>query len=108
MNSGDNQGAASLFAKGAEIVQGGTVLRLDTEAEAVAWNAALPCSGRVVSITVRGDTADATFQLGEREKGSQKCDGPGKLAAALFRVRNGKIVLWHQAPTDGVPTGPPV
>ena len=94
LNTGDNDDAAKLFARGAEIVQAGTTLRLDTQAQAVAWNAALPCSGRIVSITTSGDTTRATFVLGDRPE--HKCDGPGQKATAIVRVRKGKIVLWHQ------------
>src|SRR6266516_3862474 len=68
LNTGDNEDAAKLFAPGAEIVQAGTTLRLDTQAEAIAWNAALPCSGRIVSITTNGDTTSATFILGDRPR----------------------------------------
>ena len=106
LNTGDNEDAAKLFAPGAEIVQAGTKLRLDTQAEAVAWNAALPCSGRIVSITTSGDTTRATFILGDRPK--SKCDGPGQKATAIVRVRKGKIVLWHQTGTAPPPVGPAV
>jgi hypothetical protein len=80
---------------------------LKTLQQAVDWNASLPCSGRIVSIKTDGDMATATFVLGNRRK--SRCDGPGKRATALFRVRRGKIVLWHQ--TNGVavtPAGPSV
>jgi hypothetical protein len=107
LNTGDNDDAAKLFAPGAEIVQAGTTLRLNTEAQAVAWNAALPCSGRIVSITTSGDITRATFILGDRPK--HKCDGPGQKATAIFRVRKGKIVLWHQTSTaPPAPVGPAV
>jgi limonene-1,2-epoxide hydrolase len=106
LNVGDNQAAASLFAPGAEIVQAGTTLRLHTQAEAVAWNAALPCSGRIVSIKTNGDTTRATFILGDRA--TSKCDGPGQRATAIFRVRKGKIVLWHQTSAAPAPVGPTV
>jgi hypothetical protein len=36
----------------------------------------------------------ATFLLGNRLR--SRCDGPGTRALALVRVRDGKIVLWHQ------------
>jgi hypothetical protein len=107
LNSGDNEGAAKLFAPGAEVIQAGTELKLRTLQQAIEWNASLPCSGRIVSIDKAGDTATATFVLGDRQK--QKCDGPGRRATALFRVKKGKIVLWHQ--TDGetlTPAGPSV
>ena len=106
LNVGDNQGAAKLFAPGAEIVQGGTTLRLNTQAEAIAWNAALPCSGRIVSIKSSGDTTRATFILGNRQK--SKCDGPGQRATTIVRVKNGKIVLWHQTSATPAPVGPTI
>jgi limonene-1,2-epoxide hydrolase len=103
LNSGDNEAAAKLFAAGAEVVQAQTQLKLNTLQQAIEWNASLPCSGRIVSIKSDGDTATATFVLGDRQK--QKCDGPGQRATALFRVKKGKIVLWHQ--TDGAALEPP-
>ena len=106
LNTGDNEDAAKLFAPGAEIVQAGTTRRLNTQAEAVAWNAALPCSGQIVSIKTSGDTTRATFILGDRPK--SKCDGPGQKATAIVRVRKGKIVLWHQTGTAPPPVGPAV
>ena len=106
LNQGDNQAAAKLFAPGAQVVQAGTTLRLETQAQAVAWNAALPCSGRIVSIKASGDTTTATFVLGNRQQ--RKCDGPGQRATAIFRVRKGKIVLWHQTSAFPAPVGPAV
>jgi limonene-1,2-epoxide hydrolase len=101
----DNDTAGSLFAKGAEVVQGGHVLTLRTRRQAVEWNSALPCSGRIVSIHTRGQTATATFVLGDRHH--SQCDGPGQQATALFKVVHGKIVLWHQTNETG-PTGPTI
>jgi limonene-1,2-epoxide hydrolase len=95
INSDDSAGAARLFADGARVVQGNDVRRLETYAEARAWNASLPCSGRIVRLSARGDTVRVTFVLGER-RARTSCDGPGERAQALFRVRNGRIVLWHQ------------
>jgi limonene-1,2-epoxide hydrolase len=103
LNQDDNQTAAKLFAPNAEVVQGNSVIRLHTEKDAVAWNAALPCSGRILSIHSRGDTATATFLLGDRQH--SRCDGPGEHATAIFKVRHGKIVLWHQ--TGSAPPPPP-
>jgi limonene-1,2-epoxide hydrolase len=105
LNQDDNNTAGSLFAKGAEIVQDGHVLTLRNRRQAVAWNSALPCSGRIVSIHTRGQTATATFVLGDRAH--SQCDGPGQHATAIFRVVHGKIVLWHQTSTQG-PTGPTI
>ena len=94
LNAGDNEGAADLFATGAEVVQGTSVVHFRSHSEAVAWNAGLPCSGRIVSLTRDGPTVSATFLLGDRA--ASPCDAPGQTAKAVFRIRDGKIVLWHQ------------
>jgi limonene-1,2-epoxide hydrolase len=101
LNMDDNRGAANLFAPNAEIVQGTRVLRLRTHADAVAWNSALPCSGEIVAIRSHGQTATATFRLGDRQH--SRCDGPGQRATAIFRVVKGKIVLWHETGTPVMP-----
>jgi limonene-1,2-epoxide hydrolase len=104
LNDDDNARAADLFARNAEVVQAGHELTLRTHADAVAWNRALPCSGKIVSIKSSGDTATATFLLGNRRHSA--CDGPGQRATAIFKVVKGKIVLWHQTPTPARgPTG---
>ncbi len=55
----------------------------------------LPCGGKIVSVTPSGKTdVVVVFRLTERP--GHHCDGPGSEAAALFRVRDGRIVLWHQ------------
>ncbi|HZE29765.1 MAG TPA: hypothetical protein VE055_06665 [Gaiellaceae bacterium] len=104
LNAEDNKGAADLFAPGAEIVQGSSITRLRNHADAEAWNSALPCSGRIVSIKTHGQTARATFELGDRQH--SRCDGPGDRATAIFRVVKGKIVLWHQTPSSTAPPPP--
>jgi hypothetical protein len=101
LNAGDNQSAADLFAPGAEVVQGPVVIRLRTHADAVVWNAGLPCSGKIVALSTRGATVTATFLLGDRP--TSACDGPGHHATAVFRIRGGKIVLWHQVPNATPP-----
>jgi limonene-1,2-epoxide hydrolase len=103
LNADENGRAADLFAKDAQVVQGDLVRRLHSHADAVAFNRSLPCSGRIVALTVRGNEVQATFVLGDR--GFSRCDGPGERAAAIFKVRDGKIVLWHQVrvPGEGLP-----
>ena len=101
LNSDDNRGAADLFAPNSEVLQGAQVIRPRTHALAVAWNSALPCSGKIVSIHSKGETATATFLLGDRQH--SRCDGPGQRATAIFRVVKGKIVLWHQTGTPVMP-----
>jgi len=103
INTGDNEGAAALFAEGAEVIQLGRSITLDSEAEALSFNASLPCSGLILAITERGDTVTTVFRLEDRE--TQPCDGPGVEVRARFRVRDGKIVQWRQLP--GSVTRPP-
>jgi limonene-1,2-epoxide hydrolase len=97
LNSGDNEAAAGLFAPGAQVIQAGRTLILDTEADALRFNTSLPCSGRIVALESDGDDVRATFRLGNREQ--SRCDAPGAEVTAVFRVREGKIVLWHQLPS---------
>jgi hypothetical protein len=94
LDRNDNEAAASLFAGDAKVVQGGELV-LHTHRDAVRWNQALPCGGSIVSVTARGkDEVLMVFTLGERPR--HRCDGPGSRAAAIFRVKDGKITLWHQ------------
>ena len=99
LNANDNAAAAALFAHNARIVQGSLDVRLESRALAVGFNAALPCAGKIVDLRVSGDRVTATFLLGERPR--HHCDAPGTKAAALFEIRNGKIVLWKQIPLPG-------
>ena len=94
LDRSDNEAAARLFADGARIVQNGE-LTFATHADAVRWNAGLPCGGKIVSVSRRNATdVLVVFSLEGRPR--HACDSPGQKAAALFRVRDGKIVLWHQ------------
>jgi ketosteroid isomerase-like protein len=70
-------------------------LVLEDHGDAVRWNASLPCGGEVESVTERGDAEVlVVFRLTERPR--HACDAPGGRGAAIFRIRDGKIVLWHQ------------
>lgn len=94
LDRNDNEQAANLFADGAKIIQNGEVI-LATHSDAVRWNAALPCGGRITRLEVRGkDEVLAVFDLDERP--GHTCDGPGAQAATIFQVEHGRIVLWHQ------------
>jgi hypothetical protein len=94
LDRNDNNAAAWLFADGARVVQDGELV-LGDHAAAVQWNTSLPCGGKIVSVSPRGATdVLVVFRLEARPR--HRCDGPGAEAAALFRVRGGRIVLWHQ------------
>lgn len=94
LNAGDNAGVARLFTLPALLIQGPYAYRLKTRAEIAEWHAGLPCSGRILSISFRGNQATAVFRLGDR--GRTACDAPGTLAAARFKIVDGKIAVWEQ------------
>jgi limonene-1,2-epoxide hydrolase len=101
LNRNDNEAAANLFAPNAVVTQPGYRVVLKTHKSAVVWNNLLPCSGHITSLLVNGTSVTANFTLGERPK--HKCDAPGRAAAAVFRIHNGKIVLWRQVPPVSQP-----
>lgn len=96
LNRDDNKTAASLFARNAQVIQD-SVVELVSKDDALRWNRLLPCGGAILGVTRQSDdTVLVTFQLKERP--FHICDGPGQQAAAIFRVQDGKIVVWHQVP----------
>lgn len=52
---------------------------------------------------MKGEYATAVFVLANGKY--RRCDASGEKAAAIFRVRNGKLVSWVQIPVPK-PTGP--
>jgi len=104
LNANDNVAAAKLFAPNARVIQPGVDVALTSRALALAFNESLPCAGKILRITVKGNRATATFVLGERPK--HRCDAPGVKAAAVFTVQHGKIVRWQQVPVPTAPSGP--
>jgi hypothetical protein len=107
LNADDNKGIARLFSLPAVFVQGQNAYRLRTYAQIAAWHGGLPCSGKIVSLSLNGRYATAVFRLGNR--GQSTCDAPGSLAAARFGIVRGKIVSWEQVATPGEDdSGPPV
>jgi hypothetical protein len=96
LNAGDNAGVAKLFALPAIVAQGSYVFRFRTRAQLAEWHSGLPCSGRIVSMAIRGRSATAVFRLGDR--GATRCDAPGTLVAARFEIVDGKIAVWQQVP----------
>jgi hypothetical protein len=99
LDKGDADAAAKLFASGAEIVQDDAIT-LDSHSDAVAWNDALPCGGRITRVVQQGrKQVLVVFKLTERP--GHRCDAPGAEAAAIFRVEHGKITLWHQTAPPG-------
>jgi hypothetical protein len=105
LDKGDADAAAKLFAPGAEVVQD-DVIELDSHSDAVEWNDALPCGGRITRVVRRGrNEVLVVFHLTQRP--GHQCDAPGADAAAIFHVEHGKITLWHQTAPPGEGSLPP-
>ena len=103
LNRGDNEAAANLFAKNAVVIQNGLRLVLSTHHLAVLWNEGLPCSGRILKVTVR--RASRTRSSGSAsERGSSATHRGSRRAPPS--VVHGKIVRWAQLPVPK-PTAAP-
>ena len=98
INAGDDEAAAKLFTPDALVIQDGSETHLAGEAEALAFNSSLPCGAKIVKQSVAGDEVTATFTLTRRPE--HMCDGTGESAVTVFRIKDGKIALWHQLPAD--------
>jgi hypothetical protein len=95
--AGNNAAEARLFSLPAVIaLMGGPVgCYCLTRAEVAQFHAGLPCSGKIVSIKVRGRYATAVFRLGDLE--TSKCDEPaGALTGMRFTIVGGKITVLKQ------------
>jgi hypothetical protein len=109
LNASDNERAGRQFADAAEIVQNGELV-LRTHRDAVRWNAALPCGGRILHV-VRQSKNEVLVVFRLTERPGHICDAPGEKAAAVFRVEHGKIVMWQQVEPPGeapTPSGPAI
>ena len=95
LNAGDNAGVARLFRLPATIVQA-TTYGFHTREQLARFHSLLPCSGRIMSIVVKGRYATAVFELGDRP--GSRCDSRGVLVAARFEIVGGKIASWEQIP----------
>jgi hypothetical protein len=87
--------AARYFALPAVIANGSPPLRMETAAQARAFNRALPCGAKVVRLKRdAGHRVIATFRLTERPGPGRCGSGVGALARTAFLVDKGHIVQW--------------
>ena len=108
LNAGNNAAEARLFSLPAliSLLEGPYGCTCTTPAEVVQFHAQLLCSGKIVSIKVRGRYATAVFGLGDRE--TSKCssapgpDTTGSRIGMRFTIVRGKIsgiqALWWKPP----------
>ncbi|MCB0876890.1 MAG: hypothetical protein R2718_11625 [Solirubrobacterales bacterium] len=101
--AGDEEGAAGYFAIPSVAENGPTLVKIESRADAVAFNRALPCGAEVVSARTTGELTTATFVLSDRPGGDCGA-GAGATASTTFEIEDGKIVEWRRvddAPTPG-------
>jgi hypothetical protein len=111
LTAGDVEGAAELFALPSVVENGTPPLRLETRAEAIAFNRSLPCGAELVEAHALGRYVAATFRLTERPGPGECGSGAGGTARTAFLIRAGKIAQWRRLPDlpdDGKPSGPVV
>ena len=83
-----------MFAVGAKVIAGDSIRILRNRDQAVAFNAGLPCSGRIVKLKAAGAEVTATFELADRA--THRCHGVGERGSIIFHIRDGKIVVFDQ------------
>ena len=97
LNAGNNAAEARLFSLPAliSLMAGPYGCYCLTRAEVAQFHARLPCSGKIVSIKVRGRSATAVFRLGDRE--TSQCDeSAAALTGVRFTIVRGKITVLKQ------------
>jgi limonene-1,2-epoxide hydrolase len=105
LREGDVEGAASYFAIPSIAENGPVLVRIRSEADAVAFNESLPCGAELIRAEGQGDFTTATFELTERPGPGTCGQGTGETASTAFVIRDGKIVEWRRVGVE-VPADP--
>ena len=92
---GDVEAAADYFAIPSIAENGPLLTRIESRADAIAFNRSLPCGAQVVSAQTAGDFTTATFELFDRPGGDCGA-GVGGAASTSFQIEDGKIVEWRR------------
>ena len=87
--------AADYFAIPSTAENGPLLTRIESRADAIAFNRSLPCGAEVVSAQTAGDFTTATFELSDRPGGDCGA-GVGGAASTSFQIEDGKIVEWRR------------
>jgi hypothetical protein len=100
LRGGDVIGAARYFAVPSlvQVQPGEPVYHLTRRAQAVAFQAVLPCGARLLRAERDGRYVNALFRLTMRPGAT--CDAPGQTARTDFVIRGGKIIEWRRAPDE--------
>jgi hypothetical protein len=96
LRHGDIDAAAERFAIPSVAENGQFLVRIESEADARAFNESLPCGGRLIRAEGAGEFTTATFRLTERPGPGSCGDGTGETAKTAFVIRDGLIVEWRR------------
>ena len=96
LDRNDNEAAARLFADDAQSRAGRRARCCATMPTPCSGTRPCPAAGTITSSRRTSETDVLVVFRARRSARGHRCDGPGARAAALFRVRDGQIVLWHQ------------
>ena len=92
---GDVEAAADYFALPSTAENGPLLTRIETRADAIAFNRSLPCGATRCLGQTAGDFTTATFELLDRPGGDCGA-GVGGTASTSFQIEDGKIVEWRR------------
>jgi hypothetical protein len=105
LRRGDIDAASEVFAIPSVAENPPLLIRIDSEADARAFNKSLPCGGRLIRAESEGEFTTATFRLTERPGPGRCGTGTGETARTAFVIRDGAIVEWRRVGI-GQPTNP--
>ncbi len=97
LNHDDIERAASYFALPSKFQNGTPVLTVDSQAERIAVNVALPCGAKATEMRGAATFTIVTFRLIHRP-GGECGQGVGGRARGAIRVARGKIAEWYRLP----------
>jgi hypothetical protein len=97
LNHDDIERAASYFALPSKFQNGTPVLTVDSQAERIAVNLALPCGAKAIEMRGAGRFTVVTFRLIHRP-GGECGQGVGGKARGAIRVARDKIAEWYRLP----------
>jgi hypothetical protein len=96
LRAGHVQRAAGYFDLPVVVQNASPVFVLRSHRQVLEFNATLPCGVHVVKTLAGSRYTVATFVLTERPNSPSPCGATGKLVAAAFLLRHGKISEWRR------------
>jgi hypothetical protein len=102
LSEGDVEGAADYWEIPSVAQNGTPPLELDSRADVIAFNRALPCGAELVDAQGHFGVTIATFELSERPGPGECGAGVGATARTAFVIEDGKITEWRRVDDEPV------